>query len=143
MKLKSKGLYPVVCLMLFVMTFTTLTSNLAFGDIVNSAYLGTYYNTENNSAFITISTSSNPITVNTVYCCEKKFHIRGVGQTVGMSSGNFASNFDKVRKVNENGVQQGDAWFYNVALTGTYQTSGWLVKTTSITPTDDDTYIKK
>lgn len=146
MKIKGKILYSFVCAMLFVMTFTMTMSFAATGDIINPIYLGTYDNTDNSVSWFSISTDTPgyPIYATTVYASDREFYIRGRGETVVIGYGEFGANFEKVRKVNKQGQQQGEDWWKNVVVVGSYSVTGLFNKKITITTYgDNNTYVKR
>lgn len=143
MKLKGTFFRTILCAMLFVMTFTSLTVFAAEGDIINAKYLGTYYNTTNNKSHFTIRSDSDyPIVAINVYSVEDNITFNGSGSTVVINYAEFGANFDKVRKVNEEGLIEDDRWYYNVTLIGKCSSSlfGGVI---TVTMPDLTNYVKK
>ncbi len=139
MKLKSKVLYPVICAVLFVMTFTAVTSFAATNDVVNSTYIGTYYNTSNSESFFTISSTNPtyPITAIGVYDSQRGINFNGSGDSVAIDSTSFSANFPKVRKANENGDIIGTSWINGVTIAGDVDVKiVWFKKVISVTLID-------
>lgn len=149
MKVRNKILYSVLCAMLFVMSFTTVTAFADTLESINGNYLGTYQNPNNSNSRIIIKepdSITSAITALVVYDSQRHIWFNGASSVVEITNRDFSSSFAKVREVNEQGVIQGDDnyWVNGVELQGKVASDViWFKKYITITTLPDFTKYTK